>query len=229
MLLKYWRAVKAKLNSSSAMFAAGSSRSLSLNRPPRSPQIKVAISLLRMQGLLDLMSFSYWKVRPHEHILFTTLLTYMSTTDPELQPTKPDLRLLDVNLTGVMYTAKLAMHFFRRQKLSPEYDRCLILKSSLAGYIDLPGAPIYNASKFGVRAIMRNLRWTAWQESTRVNVVAPWFVRTPLMTEGAMQHLESKGVDFAAEEDAVKTVLRIASDKTLNGTVLLLIDFTESN
>lgn len=137
--------------------------------------------------------------------------------DPSLAPVKPDLSIVDINLYGVLYTAKLANHYFRRQEISPSRDRCLILISSTAGYLDFPGGPLYQVSKFGVRAIMRSLRWTSWQESIRVNVVAPWLIKTPMLTERTMVHLESKGTPFASEEDAVKAILRIASDRSMNG------------
>lgn len=94
--------------------------------------------------------------------------------DPAEPPRKPNLKIMDLNLTGVLYTAKLAIHYFRRQPLDAARDRCLILKSSLAGYVDLPGSIQYNASKFGVRGLMRSLRRSTWSESIRVNLVAPW-------------------------------------------------------
>jgi NAD(P)-dependent dehydrogenase (short-subunit alcohol dehydrogenase family) len=87
---------------------------------------------------------------------------------------KPDLRIVDINLVGVLYTAKLAMHYFRRQPESAPRDRCLIIKGSLAGYVDQPGSPQYMISKWGGRALMRCLRRTTWMQGIRVNYVAPW-------------------------------------------------------
>ncbi len=73
-----------------------------------------------------------------------------------------------------MYTAKLAMHYFNQQRHDPNYDPCLILKSSLAGYIDLSGTPLYQTAKYGVRGLMHNLRRLDYM---RVCVIAPWWVR----------------------------------------------------
>lgn len=127
--------------------------------------------------------------------------------------------MLDINLGAVLYTTKLAVHYFKRQELTPDHERCLILKSSVAGYVDLIGSPIYNATKFGVRGLMRNLRWTSGQQSIRVNVVAPWFIETPIITRqpGAMEHLVATGTEFALKEDAAAAMLRIASDSKMNG------------
>jgi len=100
---------------------------------------------------------------------------FHDNADPETgDPVEPDLKILDINLTGMMYTAKLALHYFPRQKES--HDRCLIFSSSLAGYADHPGAPQYCASKWGIRGVMRALRSAMPKIGARVNVIAPWYV-----------------------------------------------------
>ncbi|TVY44413.1 5'-hydroxyaverantin dehydrogenase [Lachnellula occidentalis] len=94
--------------------------------------------------------------------------------DPALPPVKPNLRIIEINLLGMTYTTKLALHYFRRQPVEAGRDRCLIIKASIAAYADQPGSPQYNVSKWGARGLMRNLRRTAWKENIRVNLVAPW-------------------------------------------------------
>lgn len=79
---------------------------------------------------------------------------------------------MNVDLIGATYTAKLALHYLAKQ---PEgRDRCLILTSSIAGYLDKPGSPQYNAAKFGVRGLFRSLRTTMPKDNMRVNLLAPW-------------------------------------------------------
>jgi NAD(P)-dependent dehydrogenase (short-subunit alcohol dehydrogenase family) len=82
-----------------------------------------------------------------------------------------------VNLVGVLYTIKLALHYFRRQhaqnKENPR-DQLLVLQGSLAGYLDLPGALQYTATKFGLRGMMRDLRQTEYAHNIRVNYIGPW-------------------------------------------------------
>jgi NAD(P)-dependent dehydrogenase (short-subunit alcohol dehydrogenase family) len=64
------------------------------------------------------------------------------------------------------------MHYFAKQRIDdPDGDRCLILKSSLAGYIDIVGIPLYQSAKYAVRGLMHNLRRLDYM---RVNVIAPW-------------------------------------------------------
>ncbi|OAL34961.1 hypothetical protein AYO20_05676 [Fonsecaea nubica] len=124
---------------------------------------------------------------------------------------------MEINLMGLLYTVKLALHYFRRQPVDSDRDRCLILKSSLAGYVDLPGSIQYNSSKFGVRGALRSLRRTSWKENIRVNLVAPWYIRTPILSQKVQEFLDGKGVGFALVEDCCRAMLFIASDPTING------------
>lgn len=94
--------------------------------------------------------------------------------DPSHPPVKPDFSIINTNLVGTAYTAQLAIHYFRRQDESPSRDRCLVIKGSVAAYVDQPGSPQYNISKWGARGLFRNLRRTAWRQGIRVNFVAPW-------------------------------------------------------
>lgn len=102
----------------------------------------------------------------------------LASDDTEMngQPKEPNVDQIKVNLIGVIYTAKLALHYFARQTQSLDRDRCLIIVSSIAAYVDKPGSPQYNASKFGVRGLMRCLRTTMPEQKMRVNLLAPWYV-----------------------------------------------------
>jgi NADP-dependent 3-hydroxy acid dehydrogenase YdfG len=99
-----------------------------------------------------------------------TVILMKENADETDEPAEPDLRIVNINFMGVLYTTKLALHYFTK---GPSRDKCLILKSSLAGYLDITGAPLYNSSKFAVRGLMCNLRRSGY---CRVNVIAPWFV-----------------------------------------------------
>jgi NAD(P)-dependent dehydrogenase (short-subunit alcohol dehydrogenase family) len=136
---------------------------------------------------------------------------------PDGDPKEPDLSILNINMVGVMYTAKLALHYFPQQPEGEGRDRCLILTASLAGYIDMPGTPQYCASKWGVRGLMRSLRVTMPREGMRVNIIAPWFVETRIISENLRQHIRSKGVKFANQEDVGRAAIHLASDRELNG------------
>jgi NAD(P)-dependent dehydrogenase (short-subunit alcohol dehydrogenase family) len=143
-------------------------------------------------------------------------LTLLVDAEGSDEPIEPDLKILKTNLVGVMYTAKLAVHYLNR---NPEgSDRCLIMTASLAGYLDQPGSPQYCASKWGVRGIMRSMRRTMPGMGMRVNIIAPWFIRTAIMSEEVQKIVQERGIEFADKADAAAAVLHMASDKSINGT-----------
>ncbi|KAJ4993881.1 AdhA [Stagonosporopsis vannaccii] len=142
------------------------------------------------------------------------------------EPTKPSLKILNVNLESVMYTAKLAFHYFIKQNgttPSPsQQDTCLVLIGSGAAFLDVPRTPQYCAAKWGMRGMMHALRRTAFYYGSRVNVISPWFVKTNILPEETFEKTLEMGVEFATVEDAGQCLLRILSDREVNGRSLFL-------
>ncbi|UDD62199.1 hypothetical protein AFCA_009527 [Aspergillus flavus] len=62
----------------------------------------------------------------------------LTEVDINAAPVKPDLKIVDVNLTGTLYTWKLAVHYFRKQPDTEERDRCFIITGSMVAWIDSP-------------------------------------------------------------------------------------------
>ncbi|GLA09509.1 hypothetical protein AnigIFM60653_011838 [Aspergillus niger] len=139
---------------------------------------------------------------------------------PESLP-EPDLSIIDINIKGPLYTAKLAMHYFIRQNgttPAPEQeDTCLILIGSGAAFLDVPRSPQYCASKWAMRGIMHSLRRTTYYYGSRVNVISPWYVHTGILSDEAFAHVKRAGVEFATAEDAGRCLLRILADGKVNG------------
>ncbi|KAF8181643.1 hypothetical protein K438DRAFT_1920290 [Mycena galopus ATCC 62051] len=70
---------------------------------------------------------------------------------------KPDLATADINLTGQLYTAALALQTFERQEIGPSGFRGkLILTASVFGYYPSRAMPLYAASKAGIINFMRS-------------------------------------------------------------------------
>ncbi|KAL5342000.1 putative short chain dehydrogenase/ reductase [Aspergillus crustosus] len=141
-------------------------------------------------------------------------------------PKKPDLTTIDVSLSGTLYTAKLAQHYFIKQNgqtPSPEQeDTALVLIGSGAAFLDCPRGPQYQATKWAMRGIMHSLRRTAFYYGSRVNVISPWYVRTSILSAEAFDGVEGLGVQFATVEDASECLLRILSDTAINGRSLFV-------
>ncbi|CAG8031973.1 unnamed protein product [Penicillium salamii] len=137
------------------------------------------------------------------------------------EPKEPDLSVIDVNIKGTLYTAKLAAHHFIRQNgaggLPEQDDTSLVLIGSGAAFLDCPRAPQYSGSKWAMRGIMHSLRRTAFYYGSRVNVISPWYVKTNILSDNDFKHVSSVGVKFAETEDASQCLLRILGDERVNG------------
>jgi len=59
----------------------------------------------------------------------------------------------------------------------------IVFMSSVAGVVALQFAPIYAASKGAMNQITKNLAFEWASDKIRVNCVAPWFTKTPLVKE----------------------------------------------
>lgn len=128
------------------------------------------------------------------------------------------------------------MHYFSRQPDLPERDRCLLLTSSLAGYIGQAENPQYCAGKWAVRALMRSFSETCEEDGIRINLIAPtqvhseslhyvscWadnlrFIATPLLSSAIVNHLQDRGINLASAVEAAQAMLHLACDKRLNGS-----------
>ncbi|KAF3032649.1 hypothetical protein E8E12_002683 [Didymella heteroderae] len=142
--------------------------------------------------------------------------------DPSGEPVKPDLRIVDVNLKGSFYTWKLAVHYWRKQKESEERDRCFIITGSMVGWIDSPGNWEYTSTKYALHGFMRTARRNSWEQGIRINYVAPCWIRSAIRTKEYETWLEEHGIDFGEQEDVASCMMRIASDKSVNGRSLMI-------
>lgn len=67
------------------------------------------------------------------------------TVDDAGDPEQPNMKTLDIDLTGAIYTISLAMHYLSQRSEGGS----IIVTSSLAGYTPLPEMPLYAAAKHG--------------------------------------------------------------------------------
>lgn len=143
-----------------------------------------------------------------------------------VDPPPPDLAVLDVNLTGVVYTSHLALYYLPRNPQSPAADpkcdptrtyrdRHLLLISSIAGLMPLPGVPLYGASKHAVVGLYRCLRATSFVHGVRVNLMCPYFIETPLL--GTASRLILAGGVLGNVDDVVEAATRFTADPRVVG------------
>ncbi len=140
-------------------------------------------------------------------------------------PPAPNILNIRVNLIGVYYTSWLALYYFRlpsQTQTSEQQDKSLILIGSIAGYMDSPRASTYPASKFGVRGLFRSTRARTLDLGVRCNLLAPWFVDTPLVApmKAAMaaRGVEmEKALHFVSVEACVEAAGYCAVNKDVHG------------
>ncbi|KAJ4322632.1 hypothetical protein N0V94_002285 [Neodidymelliopsis sp. IMI 364377] len=137
--------------------------------------------------------------------------------DPQGEPNKPDLRILDVNLKGSFYTWKLAVHYWRKQKESDDRERCFIITGSMVGWIDSPGNWEYTSTKYALHGFMRTARRNSWEQGIRINYVAPCWIKSAIRTKEYETWLMDNGIEFGEQEDVASCMMRIAGDRSING------------
>ena len=75
--------------------------------------------------------------------------------EEESGPEKPEMSTIDINITGTLYTSKLAMHYSINQNgtvpSDKQEDTCLVLIGSGAGIHDCLRIPQYSATKWAMR------------------------------------------------------------------------------
>lgn len=154
--------------------------------------------------------------------------------DGDLPPT-PNFKVLDVNLTGVMYTVHLALFWLARnapkrtaggdpgaeEELETQVrDRHILLIGSIAGIMPLAGAVQYTVSKHAVMGLFRCLRATALLRGIRVNMLCPCFVDTNMLGNGVMLGLAGGGLGQLS--DVIDAGTRFLADSGIKGRSVVI-------
>lgn len=107
--------------------------------------------------------------------------------------------IFSVNVIGVTNTIlPLLPRFVKRRRGH------LVLMSSLAGYLGLPDAPAYSASKAAIRIYGEALRRQVAHHGLKVSVVCPGFVKTPMSESLSGKQPFLWSVDRAARHIVIK-------------------------
>ncbi|MBX7496647.1 SDR family oxidoreductase [Qipengyuania sp. 6B39] len=132
-------------------------------------------------------------------------------------------RCLDINLKGVLFGAQAAYPHLR--KTAP--GSCLLNTASAAGIYGTPGASVYSATKFGVRAITESLDGEWAEDGIKVRSLMPSFIDTPLLdhtpnaqsNEGIRQRVTEAGLEITPVEEVAKAAWDAVHGEKLHTTV----------
>ncbi|MGI8943546.1 MAG: SDR family oxidoreductase [Qipengyuania sp.] len=117
-------------------------------------------------------------------------------------------RCLDINLKGVLFGAQAAYPHLKNT--AP--GSCLLNTASAAGIYGTPGASVYSATKFGVRAITESLDGEWAEDGIAVRSLCPAFIDTPLLDQAPNRatnemiraRVQNAGLEISPVEDVAK-------------------------
>lgn len=132
-------------------------------------------------------------------------------------------RCLDINLKGVLFGAQAAHPHLK--KTAP--GSCLLNTASAAGIYGTPGASVYSATKFGVRAMTESLDGEWAEDGIRVRSLMPSFIDTPLLdhnpnartNEGIRQRVRDAGLEITPVEEVAAAAWAAVHGEKLHTTV----------
>ena len=114
-----------------------------------------------------------------------------------------------VNLDGVFFGLREAI------PLLEQSNGAVVMTSSMAGLVPLPGNPLYAATKWALIGLMRSVHGDLEARGIRVNALCPGAVATPLMGENPREVFDQLGVPSFEPEVLAGTVVDIfASDRS---------------
>lgn len=70
---------------------------------------------------------------------------------------------------------------------------------------------------------MRTVRRSGHEQNIRINYVMPYWIKSDIRIAEYKKWLLDRGIDFGEQKDAVKCMLRIATDKSIDGNHLPLM------
>ncbi|KAJ6133789.1 15-hydroxyprostaglandin dehydrogenase [Penicillium sp. IBT 18751x] len=133
-------------------------------------------------------------------------------------PPPPDLKVIDVNLNGVIYTTHLAIHFFRQS----EGLKSLIMTSSTGGLYPVRSAPLYAATKHGVLGLSRSIADKMWAEDEiQVNCICPGTTVTGIMGSDGWNIFPDDVV--TTPDQVAQSVKSLLDDRNAHGKVVEIV------
>jgi NADP-dependent 3-hydroxy acid dehydrogenase YdfG len=110
-------------------------------------------------------------------------------------------KMIDTNIKGVLYGIGAILPVFKEQKSGH-----FINVSSVAGHRVGPGAAVYSATKFAVRAISEGLRQEVKPYNIRTTIISPGAIKTELpdtITDQEIKEVMQPVLDIAISPESI--------------------------
>jgi NAD(P)-dependent dehydrogenase (short-subunit alcohol dehydrogenase family) len=116
---------------------------------------------------------------------------------------------LGVNVDGVFFGLREAI------PLLEQHSGAVVVTSSMAGLVPLPGNPLYALTKWSLIGLVRSVHGDLERRGIRINALCPGAVATPLMGDDPRAFFDQIGVPSFEPEVLAATVVEIlASDRS---------------
>lgn len=126
------------------------------------------------------------------------------------KPKWPDFdtyhNIIDVNVNGVIYSFEAALNIMKKQGRGH-----LVAVASVAGFVGLPGAAAYSASKAAVLRMCESMAIDLKPQGYDVTAICPGFIDTPL----TRQNKHPMPFLMSSEEGAARIKRAIARKKVI--------------
>jgi NAD(P)-dependent dehydrogenase (short-subunit alcohol dehydrogenase family) len=122
-------------------------------------------------------------------------------------------KLFEINVKGVLHTVVKAQALLRD-------GAAIVLTTSGANQIGMPGSSVYSATKAAVRSFARTLSAELIGRGIRVNAVSPGPVATPIFGRMGMNEEQMKGLE--AQMASQVPLKRVAAPSEIARAVLFL-------
>ncbi|KAJ5115236.1 hypothetical protein NUU61_000995 [Penicillium alfredii] len=141
------------------------------------------------------------------------------TLDESGQLAPPNMRTIDVNLVGMIYTVRLAAHYIKKlasQRPADHKTGSSIVVTASASSFQIFSIGDYTVSKHGVVGLLRGMV-SQLEGEIRINAVAPSWTDSAMIPKPI---LESLGVTAQPAEAVARSVLFLFVDRARHGDVI---------
>lgn len=172
---------------------------------------------------VELFKFAIEKLKRIDYVFAnagireTPFLEY--TSPKQVKFVKPDLKAIEVNLVGALYTSNLAAQIFRTQRVVDGFRGKIIFTASVASFSAIPRMPLYTASKHALRGVVRSLAPQLGAENITVNAVCPNVTRTNLVPGEVFDIFENQNL-VTPIDTVTKAFLSFLGDSQDNGEMV---------
>ncbi|EWG55254.1 hypothetical protein FVEG_13285 [Fusarium verticillioides 7600] len=140
-------------------------------------------------------------------------------------PRKPNLRMQDINLNGVIYSVGLAVHYMLKNDIGsrlPSSRGSIVCTSSSAAIYPFPVSPLYSAAKSGIIGLVRSMAIRLEEPKIQINALAPGVLETNITPDKEL----FKAMIITPLSTLTKAVSQFVTDPSRTGQVAELNEET---